>query len=63
MFNSAKNFISKNKDGILGAAKKMVGGAASEFIDIGTKFAKGDIKGAATEALDLGERMIESDTG
>ena len=63
MFNSAKNFVSKNKGGILSAAKSMVGGGAAEFIDIGTKFAGGDIKGAAMDALDLGERMIESDTG
>ena len=35
MFSSAKNFVSKNKGGILNAAKSMVGGDAAAFIDIG----------------------------
>ena len=41
----------------------MVGGDAAAFIDIGTKFANGDMKGAANDALDLGERMIDSEEG
>ena len=61
--SKATNFVKDNKDSIMGAASKALGGGAADFMAVATKMSSGDTKGAALAACDLGSKYITDETG
>ena len=61
--SKATNFVKDNKDSIMGAASKVLGGGAADFMAVATKMSSGDTKGAAMAACDLGAKYITDETG